>query len=221
MKKLIIILSLMVVLANAAQSQNIEGVADEMKSLNTQTMQRLAELSSSEQKLKEYAQKIDAYELKITNFIKDKSVEFSNKEDANRALDALSKLSSQTVVLAKTIVYLSSHQGDNANDSYQATLKELSKIVLYLSDDIGIMSDRILKMAQEIGVMADRIVETQKIQAINYQATLDLIDHSVNTASVELHSEQTIVNTHVNSKLQGNNNFQNSAATFTSQQVHQ
>ena len=50
--------------------------------------------------------------------------------------------------------------------------------MLRLSDDIGIMAnrilemaDKILEMADKIGEMSDRIVETQKIQSENLDLT--------------------------------------------------
>jgi len=106
-------------------------------------------------------------------------------------MDKVENLSSQSVVLAKTVAYLASHQGDNVSDSYAETLKSVSSTVLRLSDDIGTMADRILVMADNIGIMADRIVKTQEIQSANLNATTQLVQVAMGATQMQMNSSQS------------------------------
>jgi hypothetical protein len=61
-----------------------------------------------------------------------------------------------------------------------STLESSLTSMLRLSDDIGVMADRILEMADQIlimadniGIMADRILATQVIQGDNLQVIVD------------------------------------------------
>ncbi|QOP44801.1 hypothetical protein [Sulfurimonas paralvinellae] len=181
MKKTILSLSLLATLMFGSEyTDSLQLLNDDAKALNSYAMSSLDTLSTSQTALQEYKNKVDAYADAVANFSQKKAEDFSSKEDAQKALDTLEELSAQSVVLAKDLAYLSSHQADNASKDYEDTLASLSQTTLRLSDDIGKMSDRILVMADKIGVMADRIVETQKIQSKNLNATTMLIHSSVN-----------------------------------------
>ena len=56
-----------------------------------------------------------------------------------------------------------------------ATILRLSDDIGLMADRIGEMADRILVMADKIGEMADRILVTQRIQSANLALTLDAI----------------------------------------------
>ncbi|MBN2815364.1 MAG: hypothetical protein JXQ67_01675 [Campylobacterales bacterium] len=95
------------------------------------------------------------------------------------------KLKLAAIFLAFTLLFSS-----NATASFFTTPEtitlEMIELVSKLSDDIGIMADRILdmageigKMADKIGVMADRIVHTEEMMA---QLTLDMATLSTNVS---------------------------------------
>lgn len=56
-----------------------------------------------------------------------------------------------------------------------ATILRLSDDIGVMADRIGEMADRILIMADKIGEMADRILVTQQIQSANLALTFDMI----------------------------------------------
>ena len=187
MTKSIMSLSLLATLLfGASYSEGLGVIASDVKVLNTEAMSSLDKLSQSELALQAYLKKVDIYEEKTTNFTQSLVQGFSSKEEAISTMEELSKLSSQSVVLAKTVAYLSSHQADNANESYQVTLTTSSQTILQLSDDIGVMADRILIMAGEIGVMADRIVTTQEIQTANLETTSKLVAYAMALSSNQI-----------------------------------
>lgn len=154
-------------------------------------MSSIDKLANSDAELKMYEAKLNKYESEITVLLVDTQKEFVTKDDALVAMDKIENLSSQSVVLAKTVAYLASHQGDNVNDSYSETLKSVSSTVLRLSDDIGVMADRILVMADNIGIMADRIVKTQEIQSANLNASIKLIQMSMGVSQVQMNNMQS------------------------------
>ncbi len=191
MKKILLSAILLATLSYAEEAVYAEGLSiltDDAKVLNTMAMESLQKIATSDEALEEYSQKVEALSQELGELLKSTNSEFASKDDALVAMDKIENISSQAVVLAKTITYLSSHQGDNVSDSYETTLKSVSKTVLRLSDDIGVMADRILDMADKIGVMADRIVTTQEIQSRNLGATTQLIAMSMNLSSRELQS---------------------------------
>ena len=86
-------------------------------------------------------------------------------------LDSLQGLANISLSLAQGVAGLSSQLVTLASP---ATLGALLATTLRLSDDIGVMADRILEMAEKIlvmadniGLMADRILATQVIQNDN------------------------------------------------------
>ncbi len=84
------------------------------------------------------------------------------------------QLSQLSVNLARGIERLASRAEADSSEQYRNTLETMVRAMLRLSDDIGVMADRILFteeqigiMADRIGEMADRILETQRIQNEN------------------------------------------------------
>lgn len=54
---------------------------------------------------------------------------------------------------------------DKSGDLAGAMMNQTASLISKLSDDIGIMADRILTMEERIGSMADRIVKTEELMA--------------------------------------------------------
>jgi hypothetical protein len=54
---------------------------------------------------------------------------------------------------------------DRGSEVATAMMDQTAGLISKLSDDIGIMADRILTMEQRIGFMADRIVKTEELMA--------------------------------------------------------
>lgn len=194
--KIIIIISIslaatLLCAGNIDYSEGLSILTDDVKVLNTTIMSSIDKLANSDSELKVYESKLEKYETQMSELITDIQNSFANKEDALVAIDKIEKLSSQSVVLAKTVAYLASHQGDNVSDSYSETLKSISSTILRLSDDIGVMADRILVMADNIGIMADRIVKTQEIQSSNLNTTIQLIQVSMGMTQMQMNTTQT------------------------------
>lgn len=170
---------------NSTTTKFLDTAVEDVYDVHNSLKSKMDTLLNGDADLKEYSQEITAIESKISSFLENQANEFSSKEDAQKALDDLVQLSTQTTVLAKTMAYLASHQADNSNESYNNTIENTSKTILRLSDDIGVMADRIGEMADRIGVMADRIVKTQEIQSKNYNATLQLTKYAMNSISAQ------------------------------------
>ncbi|NPA65552.1 MAG: hypothetical protein GXO11_01585 [Epsilonproteobacteria bacterium] len=196
MKKLILSLSLVTsILLGATDNGNtlLNTAVDDIVYLNNYSKENLQTLSENESFLQDFVQKVNRYEKEINQFTQQSINQFQSKEEAKNALNSVEKLSYQNVALAKIAAYLASHQADNANESYNNTLKTLTQTTLRLSDDIGKMADRIGEMANRIGVMADRIIETQRIQSKNYQATLQLAQYTINQITKNTTHTQTMI----------------------------
>jgi hypothetical protein len=54
---------------------------------------------------------------------------------------------------------------DKSSDVVTLMINNMTSLISKLSDDIGIMADRILTMEERIGLMADRIVRTEELMA--------------------------------------------------------
>jgi hypothetical protein len=54
---------------------------------------------------------------------------------------------------------------DKSSDLAQVMMHSMSGLISKLSDDIGIMANRILTMEERIGLMADRILKTEELMA--------------------------------------------------------
>ena len=88
------------------------------------------------------------------------------------------------IKILSVVLVLSLLLSSNATASFFSTTPTLTQVfalVSKLSDDIGLMADRILVMADNIGDMSDRIVHTEEMMA---DLTLDLAQNS-NANSVD------------------------------------
>jgi len=192
--------------ADSTYTEFLDSAIQDTTELHNYSKAEMATMLQSDTALQEYTKKLNAYEAKVSTFLQEKTQEsFSSKEDAQQALNELEKLSTQNVVLAKTVAYLASHQADNANQSYNNTIQTTSKTILRLSDDIGVMADRILLMAKEIGVMADRIVKTQEIQSANMVATQKLAKYAMALTDQEVTTTRQKMQHRINSDMSNMN----------------
>lgn len=98
----------------------------------------------------------------------------------NEMLVPLQTLSAITASLAQSLVDLSGQMALLAANTTTTTVEASLASMLRLSDDIGVMADRILEMAgmilimaDNIGLMADRILATQVIQSDNLKVLVD------------------------------------------------
>ena len=176
MKRKILALSLLAAfaLASSTTDEGLELLLSDVKAINSYAMNSLDKIANSDTELKNFETKVESFAKEVAKFEQEQLKPFSDTKEALSSMDKLEELSSQSMVLAKELAYLSSHHADNASEDYVYTLDAMLKTTLRLSDDIGVMADRILDMADKIGVMADRILETQRIQSKNLEATMKL-----------------------------------------------
>ncbi len=132
------------------------------------------ELTAAE--LNQLAEKVQAYEKRVNQLALEAklSTEVVNQPEYGKLLDDSVRLSQVAVELSQGIEQLAEKVEDDAAGEYRNTLQTMIHAMLRLSDDIGVMADRILFteeqigiMADRIGEMADRILETQRIQNEN------------------------------------------------------
>ncbi len=126
--------------------------------------------------LNQLAEKVQAYEKRVNQLVLEAklSTEAVEQPEYGKLLDDSVRLSQVVVELSQGIEHLADKvEGDSAGE-YRNTLQIMTRSMLRLSDDIGVMADRILFteeqigiMADRIGEMADRILETQRIQNEN------------------------------------------------------
>ncbi|MEN4053013.1 MULTISPECIES: hypothetical protein [Sulfurimonas] len=208
MKKLISISILVSSLLFGAETytQFLNTAVEDAYDIHNYSKEKMEQMAQSDNKLQAYSKKLESYEAKISSFLESQTKEsFESKGDAQKALNKLEELSLQSVVLAKTVTYLASHQADNANESYNNTIQTTSKTILRLSDDIGVMADRILLMAKEIGIMADRIVETQEIQSKNLIATQKLAQYAMTLTDAQATATRDNVHNNMNAGMSNMN----------------
>ncbi|MBU0681834.1 MAG: hypothetical protein KKD73_10480 [Proteobacteria bacterium] len=98
----------------------------------------------------------------------------------NEMLVPLQTLSTITASLTQSLGGLAGQIAVLSSFTSLSTLESSLTSMLRLSDDIGVMADRILEMsdqilimADNIGIMADRILATQIIQGDNLQVIVD------------------------------------------------
>ncbi|MBA1432007.1 MAG: hypothetical protein FAF04_00070 [Epsilonproteobacteria bacterium] len=223
MKKTLLGISLMastlLFAAESTYTQFLNTAVEDIYDIHNYSKTKMSDLAQSDKALQEYNSKLNKYEAEVSLFLKENNINnFTSKDDANKALDELDKLSIQNVQLAKTVAYLASHHADNANESYNNTLKETSKTILRLSDDIGVMADRILLMAKEIGIMADRIIKTQEIQSQNLAATQKLTHYAMTLTDAQVTATRNNVNNNMNA---GMSNMNKNTNQMQSQQASQ
>lgn len=114
------------------------------------------------------------------------------------SLQAMDDLSDEFVSMASASTALSLNITALNNTTDMLRLSNGMNAMLRLSDDIGIMADRILEMsdkilvmADNIGLMADRIITTQQIQSAN----LALTQSSILATQQNLLALVTVINT--------------------------
>jgi hypothetical protein len=100
----------------------------------------------------------------------------------NEMLVPLQTLATITASLGSGLLTLSQSTVTLASGTSLTTLQSSMAAMLRLSDDIGMMADRILEMADKIlimanniGLMADRIIATQVIQSDNLKVVVDAV----------------------------------------------
>jgi hypothetical protein len=100
----------------------------------------------------------------------------------NEMLVPLQTLATITASLGSGLLTLSQSTVTLAAGTSLTTLQSSMAAMLRLSDDIGMMADRILEMADKIlimadniGLMADRIIATQVIQSDNLKVVVDAV----------------------------------------------
>ena len=187
MIKKILPLSLLAIFAMASTSgEGVTMLLNDVKTVNSYAINSLDKIANSDKELKNFEAKVQAFAKEVATFEQTQLKPFKDTKEALISLEKLEELSSQTMVLAKELAYISSHHADKVSDDYIHTLDAMLKTTLRLSDDIGKMSDRILDMADKIGVMADRIVKTQQIQSQNLQASEKLTYMAMNSISSQI-----------------------------------
>jgi methyl-accepting chemotaxis protein len=119
--------------------------------------------------LEEFLQRVDAYEKKFNQFVNNIELKGATPEQIEEFLNKSIELAQKTESLTEAITNLSNNT-QNASPNYIHTLDALLATTLRLSDDIGVMADRIGEMADRIvyteeliGQMADRIVHTEHL----------------------------------------------------------
>jgi hypothetical protein len=80
----------------------------------------------------------------------------------------------------KRLIKTSGNAVDKGHDLASAMMSHTAGLISKLSDDIGIMADRILAMEERIGAMADRIVRTEELMA---RLTATLADKRLDLAA--------------------------------------
>ncbi len=124
---------------------------------------------------------VSNYQTSITNLYNTVLAETgSNITLTDELLVAFQTLSTVNSSIAKANQGLSLQIAQLASSTTLATVDSSLTAMLRLSDDIGLMADRILEMANKIlimadniGLMADRIIATQIIQSDNLQLVID------------------------------------------------
>ena len=124
---------------------------------------------------------VNAYQTDVSALYNSIAAESANSlslpDDLLTALQALAAVSSS---LANANLNLSEQIKALTDLASTSTLDSALSSMLRLSDDIGVMADRILEMADKIlimadniGTMADRIIATQIIQSDNLKLVID------------------------------------------------
>ncbi len=124
---------------------------------------------------------VNNYQTSVTSLYDSVLVETrTNITLTDELLVAFQTLSTVTYSIAKANTGLSLQIAELASTTTLTTLDSSLTAMLRLSDDIGLMANRILEMANKIlvmadniGLMADRIIATQIIQSNNLQLVID------------------------------------------------
>ena len=135
-----------------------------------------AQAGVTQSDLQALSTQLAVFETKVEKVVSDArlGVEAAEQPEYGKLLEDSLKLSQVAVGLAEGVERLAASTESDSSDQYQNTFETMIRAMLRLSDDIGVMADRILFteeqigiMADRIGEMADRILETQRIQNEN------------------------------------------------------
>ena len=141
-----------------------------------QSISRQAEGQVSQADLQQLATRLDRYEREVAQTVHQMqlSPDAVQQPGYGQLLDDSLRLSQLAVALTQGVEQLAGRTEADGSAQYQNTFETMIRAMLRLSDDIGVMADRILFteeqigiMADRIGEMADRILETQRIQNEN------------------------------------------------------
>lgn len=105
---------------------------------------------------------------------------------------------------------------NNGIDTAEETSIEMLSLMSKLSDDIGIMADRILTMADKIGEMADRIGEMADRIVATEQMMADLVE-SLQSNALGINGEEVVESVVLDAALNGSTpqiNLSNGASEY-------
>ncbi len=160
---------------------------------HTITQKAQGEITSAD--LQMLAKQLQQYETKVEKLAREAHLSASAVEQPGygKLLEDSLKLSQVVVGLADGVEKLAAKTEDDSAYQYQNTFETMIRAMLRLSDDIGIMADRILFteeqigiMADRIGIMADRILETQRIQNENIARVHDTSNRLIDKLELDM-----------------------------------
>lgn len=161
--------------ARAALTADLQSLVADLNVLNTQLAAISVEGRSSCSQLGTLNTSVEDYTASLKMLTSQISAPLSLTTDDMTSLDDLSNLSRN---MANEAVRLSWEMRDIADIQELIEYRSGLSAMLWLSDDIGAMADRILEMANRIllmadniGTMADRILITQTLQNSNIALT--------------------------------------------------
>ena len=204
-----LVAAVLVILALAAWTTPARAVeattlTAELESLAQEGNQLLVEVSGTMLTSFNMASELETLDSSVSAYTSRVIALYESTESATGTLSlsddmliSLQNLSTTSASLAQGMLALSEAVILLAPTTFTATLDSSLYAMLRLSDDIGVMANRILEMADNImvmadniGIMADRILATQLIQNTNIalvtEATLDTQKNSISLISLFL-----------------------------------
>ncbi len=178
----------MMTLTNAQAALDTATLTNDINSLVLQGNDLLVSINATTLTSLSMSSQLDTVETDVTNYqaqvmatfdtiVAESGTNFSLSDDLLVAFQTLSTVSSS---LATATQGLGLQIADIASTTSVSTLDSSLTTMLRLSDDIGLMADRILEMANKIlimadniGLMADRIIATQIIQSDNLKLVIN------------------------------------------------
>jgi len=163
-------------------SIDLDGLITQGNALNLQLSAITLNLENNCAELQNAIRSVEDYTLAITAVSDALAAPLTLDVTSVTALDTLSTLSTLSASIASTLPILSGDVSALALGTELPDIQAAIDTMLALSDDIGVMADRILEMADlilvmadNIGLMADRILLTQQIQSTNLLLTQSFI----------------------------------------------
>ena len=161
--------------ATSALASDLQDLVAQGNNVNTQLAAASLNIDNSCTELGSAIASVEAFTAAVKAVSGELSAPLSLDVDSITALDDLSIVSAN---IASVLPVLSADISAISANSDLADIQAALDTMLKLSDDIGIMADRILEMADKIllmadniGLMADRILLTQQIQSSNLALT--------------------------------------------------